>query len=97
MYPATPAQLHPAGSMLLQYAKEGCPVDAGGEWTPDEITAAVNRGPHVSSLHADAIAYMQEEVQMKKQQGFVEVVVALTEGRSMPNTLSSKERLRMAR
>ena len=60
--------------MLLQYAKEGCPVDAGRAWTPEEITAAVNRGPHISSRSPDAIAYMQQEAKDKVQQGFAEIV-----------------------
>ena len=74
MHPSYPATMHPAASMLMQYAQEGCPVDAGRAWTPEEITAAVERGPHISSRNPDAIEYMQKEVKEKVQQGFAEIV-----------------------
>ena len=49
-YPRDSAAEHPAAPMLVEHAKEGCPVDTGKNWMLKEITAAVERGPHVSAM-----------------------------------------------
>lgn len=74
MIPRGKARTHPAGPMLLQYARDGCPVDVGRVWTNDEITAAAHRGPHVSALLPEAIAMMYVEAQAKVDEGFAEII-----------------------
>lgn len=44
------ALVHPAGPLLLEYTKDGFPVDIGRPWSRDEIMTAVERGPHKSAL-----------------------------------------------
>ena len=66
---------HIAAPLLQKYSDEGCPVDVGRDWTADEIWAAVQRGPHPSALHPDAIAQLHSEVQDKEKQGFVKVLL----------------------
>ena len=50
MEPRGRALVHPAGPLLLEYAREGCPVDVGRQWSKEEIVAAAERGPHKSAL-----------------------------------------------
>ena len=50
MEPRGQTLVHPAGPMLLEYARDGCPVDVERPWTKDEIMAAAERGPHKSTL-----------------------------------------------
>ena len=50
MEPRGRALAHPAGPLLLEYAREGCPVDVGRPWTKEEIMTAAERGPHKSAL-----------------------------------------------
>lgn len=66
--------LHPAGPLLLHYAREGCPVDVGRPWSKDEIMTAARRVPHKSALEPDAIDMMHAEVKDKIKEGFVEMV-----------------------
>jgi len=66
--------MHPAGTLLLQYARNECPVDVGRRWTKTEIKIAAKRGPHKLALGADAIAMMHAEVAIKVKDGFVELV-----------------------
>ena len=68
------AREHPAAAMLLRYAQQGCPVDVGRDWTPEEMEAAIKRGPHVSSLEPDAIAQIQIEAREKEKQGFARII-----------------------
>ena len=44
MLPTGSALRHPAAEMLLEYAKIGCPVDCGEDWTLEKIEAAIKRG-----------------------------------------------------
>jgi hypothetical protein len=46
---------HPAAATLLKYATGGCPVESGKPWTKQQMTSAVERGPHISALAPDAI------------------------------------------
>ena len=43
------ANSHPAAAMLHHYSTEGCPVDAGANWTEKMIITALKRGPHISA------------------------------------------------
>jgi len=70
MLPRERARAHPAGPMLLQYARDGSPVDVGRVWTNQEILAAAYRGPHVSALIPEAIAMMHAEAEDKVKKGF---------------------------
>ena len=65
---------HPAANYLLEYCHEGCPVDAGKNWTHQEILAALKRGPHISAKEPDAAAYLHKETNMKLQQGYINKV-----------------------
>ena len=74
MFPWGKARTHPAGLMLLQYARNGCLVNVGRVWTKDEIMAAAHRGPYVSALLPDVIAMMHVEAQAKVEEGFAEII-----------------------
>ena len=50
MEPRGRAFAHPAGPLLLEYARQGCPVDVGRPWSKLEIMTAAERGPHKSAL-----------------------------------------------
>ena len=45
----------------------------GKDWTQAEMEAAVQQGPHVSSLEPDTITQIQIEVRDKEKQGFVKM------------------------
>ena len=62
--------LHKAGPLLLQYASAGCLVDCGWEWTLEDCNAAVEKGPHQSALHLEAVAQFCREAVEKERQGF---------------------------
>jgi hypothetical protein len=65
MCPSGLALEHPAAPTLLQYATGGCPVNTGRPWTVTEMQCAIDRGPHKSALHPDAISQLHEEVAAK--------------------------------
>ena len=67
------AQQHPAAALLREYARRGCPVDVGPEWTLEQLEAAVERGPHTSALEPDAIKQIQVEAREKAAQGFATI------------------------
>ena len=73
--PRNSAAEHTAAPMLIEHAKEGCPVNTGKNWTLKEITAAVERGPHVSAMQPDAMKYSQQESAEKVQDGFAKIVL----------------------
>jgi len=60
--------------MLLQFAKDGCPVDCGPAWTLDQLRAAVQRGNHPSARTPDAAACLWEEMLEKVKQGFAQII-----------------------
>eukprot|EP00956_Cyclotella_meneghiniana_P003235 scaffold3946_cov41-Cyclotella_meneghiniana.AAC.2 len=68
MCPQGLALHHPSAGALLQYATQGCPCNTGKDWTKEQIWAAVQRGPHVSSLEPDAIEQMELEIAEKEKQ-----------------------------
>ena len=67
------AQQHLAALLLAEYVQLGCPVSMGQDWTSEELEAAVQRGPHVSSLEPDVIAQFQIEAKDKEKQGFANI------------------------
>ena len=73
VFPRWRAQNHPAAPLLRDYAKRGCPVSVGRDWTLEELEAAVTRGPHSSALVPDAIAQIQLEAREKVAQGFAKI------------------------
>ena len=49
MYPRAAALDHPAAADLLQYAKQGCPLDCGRNWTINELEQAITNGAQKSA------------------------------------------------
>ena len=74
MYPTGAAATHPAAEDLRQWAEHGCPVDTGRQWTPEQIKAALERGPHMSALAPEAMQAFREEVVQKIAQGHAKVI-----------------------
>ena len=74
MCPSGLALHHEAADTLLQYATKGCPTKTGKPWTREEITAAVERGPHVSAMDPEAMQQLAAEVAAKAKQGQCTVV-----------------------
>lgn len=72
MCPANLAARHPATNIFFDYATGGCPVKTGQPWTIDQITAAIDRGPHLPALTPEAIEHAGKEVEDKVQQGHAE-------------------------
>ena len=60
--------------MLLNFAKNGCPVNCGSDWTRDEIVAALRRGPHPSARQQNAAQALHKEVHDKVAQGYAKIV-----------------------
>ena len=50
---------HPASKLLLQYSSTGCPVDTGPNWSHQQITKALIRGPHISAKEHNAAKYLR--------------------------------------
>ena len=75
MCPSGLALHHPAAEKLLQYATEGCPTDTGEDWTQEQMTKAVLRGPHESAKDPEARVYFEKEVMEKAAQGQARVVL----------------------
>ena len=69
MCPTGLALEHPAASTLLEYSKYGCPTQTGTDWTKQQIWEAVERGPHVSALLAEALEHFREEAREKVATG----------------------------
>ena len=74
MCPRGLALHHPAASTLVQYATFGCPVNTGDPWTREQMQAAIDRGPHVSALVAEASAQLDEEIKEKVMNGQARIV-----------------------
>ena len=74
MCPRGLALHHPAASILETYATLGCPTQTGKQWSIDEMQAAIDRGPHISALHPDAIEQLRAEVAEKVANGQARIV-----------------------
>ena len=72
-YPRAQVEAHPAAPLLHEYARTGCPMDMGHDWTVEEVEAAVERAHHVSSLEDNAIAQIQIKAREKVRQGFADI------------------------
>ena len=75
MCPDNLALYHPAAEKLLKYATEGCPCNTGKPWSREEVTAAIERGPHISALEPDAIDQLAGEIKQKVADGQCRVVL----------------------
>ena len=73
MVPWWHTNLHPAAASLREYAKSGCPVTVGQDWTLEELEAAVEKGPHGSALAPHAIDQIHVEAREKEEQGFANI------------------------
>jgi hypothetical protein len=69
MCPTGFALNHPATKTLQEYAMYGCPAKTGKPWTKAEIWEAVERGPHVSALSAEALKHFKQEACKKVAMG----------------------------
>ena len=78
---------HPAAALLRQYASQGCPVDVGGDWTIEQLEAAVERGPHSSALVDEAIDQIQVEAREKEAQGFAKIYLWEELKKNLPRKL----------
>jgi len=87
VFPRWRAQNHPAAPLLCDYAKRGCPVSVGRDWTLEELEAAVTRGPHSSALVPDAIAQIQLKAREKVAQGFAKIFLWEDLKRMLPHAL----------
>ena len=68
--PSDAVRHHPVYDMLMQWSKEGCPIDCGEPWTIEHILAALHRGPHVSTKHRLAQEELHKETAAKVAEGF---------------------------
>ena len=75
MRPSGLALNHPSAETLLSYATSGCPTQTGQNLSREQIEAAIERGPHVSVLVAEAMEQLQKEVSVKVQQGQAKVIM----------------------
>jgi hypothetical protein len=74
MFPRTYSEFHNATPMLKSYAKKGCPVDCGPEWTREKILLLLRRGPHRSSKNKNATRQLRLETKEKVKCGYARVV-----------------------
>jgi hypothetical protein len=74
MHPRTYAAFHEATPLLHDYAKNGCPVDCGPDWTMETILKLLRRGPHRSSKKRDAVRQLRRETTEKIACGYARTV-----------------------
>ena len=74
IWPRGNTLLHSAVPMLLDYAKLGCPVDCGENWSKVELQAAVEKTPHISSLLPDSAPQLYLQIMKEAKQGFCLIV-----------------------
>ncbi len=75
MCPAGIATLYPVGELLAKWSQLGCPTKTGRPWSKEEIWAAVERGPHQSSLTPEALIHFAEESVEKVKAGQAKLVL----------------------
>ncbi len=75
MCPAGIATLHPAGGLLAEWSQLGCPTKTGCPWSKEEIWAAVEQGPHQSSLTPEALVHFAKESIKKVKPGQAKLVL----------------------
>ena len=74
MRPKGDALKHPAADTLLEYARSGCPVDCGRDWTMEELEAAIRRGPLASMKDPKAAQSCRDEALQKVKEGHCRLV-----------------------
>ncbi len=74
MCPAGLALHHPAAELLKEWASYGCQTRTGRPWAPAEMQEVVDRGPHRSTMSANAIAHFEVEVAEKVKSGQAKLV-----------------------
>lgn len=74
MHPLGPALDHPAAPMLLDYAKNGCPVNCGDDWSVEQILALLRCGPHPSAPSPEAIHQLRAETEDKVKHQYARIV-----------------------
>ncbi len=74
MCPAGLALHHPAADLLKMYATLGCPTETGLPWTLKQMQAAIDRGPHISTLEPAAAEQLRLEVAEKVNNGQARIV-----------------------
>ena len=74
MEPRTYSSFHEATPLLSEYAKNGCPVNCGPDWTMETILKLLRRGPHRSSRRRDAVRQLRTETKEKIACGYARVV-----------------------
>ena len=75
MCPAGLARLHPAGDLLETWSQLGCPTMTGKPWTLQQMTEAIQRGPHVSATTPEAMEHFEAEIQEKVAAGQARTVL----------------------
>jgi hypothetical protein len=73
MSPSACVNFHPFTETLCQW-EEGVSVDCGGNWTRDQVDAAIQQGPHTLALTPEAIDLIEEDVAYQVQWGYAEIV-----------------------
>jgi hypothetical protein len=74
MCPTGLALNHPATKTLQEYATYGCPAKTRKPWTKAKIWEAVERGPHVSAISAEAVELFKQEAHEKVAMGQATIV-----------------------
>ena len=74
MHPSSFALEHEAAELLVDWAKNGCPVDTGEDWTKIQIEEAIQRGPHQSAFQDGAVEFLQQETEEKVAHNYAKVV-----------------------
>ena len=74
MYPRAAALDHPAAADLLQYAKQGCPLDCGRNWTINELEQAITNGAHKSARIDKAATACRKEALERVRDGRMRIV-----------------------
>ena len=74
MCPRGLALHHPAAPLLIDFATLGCPTETGQPWTIPQMQAAIDRGPHKSTLLEDARTQLRAEVMEKITKGQAKLV-----------------------
>ena len=74
MYPRGRARQHPAGDLLEEWARYGCPAATGRNWTKEQMQEAIDRGPHQSALEPAALEHFRLEIKEKVEAGQARVV-----------------------
>ena len=65
---------HDAIPLLQGYARYGCPVDCGADWTAEHIELMLERGPHRSATGKAAVRQLRKETEDKIKHNYARVV-----------------------